>query len=104
MGNIEIQRKLERKTKLVSFVKNKLCLKGIARAKKELEDIETWLEDTFAEKNANLINLHVSSIEGEDGKFSQLKLWKLKNKICPPKLDPPMGKRDESGAFITALT
>ena len=102
LGSIVIQEKLERKSKLASFVKNELCLKGITRAKEELEEIETWLVETCAEKNANLIKLHMKSMEKKEGQFCQLKLWKLKNKICPPKQDPPMGNRDESGSFISA--
>ena len=29
-------------------------------------------------------------------------MWRLKNKLIPKELDPPMGKLDESGNLITA--
>ena len=41
-------------------------------------------------------------MENEEGNFNQLKLWKLKSKVCPLKTDPPMGKKDEKGTIITA--
>ena len=38
----------------------------------------------------------------DEGNFSQLKIWKLKQKICPKIPDPPMAKKDENGSLITA--
>ena len=37
-----------------------------------------------------------------NGKFSQTGMWKLKNKLIPKDVDPPMGKYDEFGNLITA--
>ena len=43
----------------------------------------------------------IKDVEDVDGTFSQLKLWKLKRKVCPRPADPPMAKKDEDGNIIT---
>ena len=100
--NMEIQNMMKRKTILRKFIMNNMCLRGKERAKKELAHVENFLVENCAEKNAAIIKDHLNQMENNEGNFNQLKLWKLKKKICPPKTDPPMGKKDEKGAFITA--
>ena len=40
-------------------------------------------------------------METLDGNFSQLGLWKLKQKRCPQRTDPPMAKLDMTGNLVT---
>ena len=51
---------------------------------------------------ASKIKNMITDVENEDGTFSQLKLWKLKQKVCPRPVDPPMAKIDGEGNLITA--
>ena len=60
---------------------NNLCLRGKQRAIEELAQVEDFLIEKTATKNANIIKEHVKSMENDDGKFNQLKLWKLKRKV-----------------------
>ena len=54
-----------------------------------------------ATRNAATVKEYINSVQ-LDGNFSQLKLWKLKQKLCPKTCDPPMAKKDENGTLITA--
>ena len=70
-----IQENLERKTKLKSFIVNKLCEKGLDRARAELEKVENFLVENCATKNAHIIKDHLQSMENLEGNFCQLDLW-----------------------------
>ena len=74
LGSTEIQERLERKTELMRFIKNNLCIRGKQRALEELEEVEQYLIERSADKNANIIKKHVRSMENEEGNFNQLKL------------------------------
>ena len=74
----------------------------MGRARAELEKVENFLIENCATRNANIIKDHLQSMENLEGNFCQLNLWKLKKKVCPPKIDPPMGKKDETGMLVTA--
>ena len=56
----------------------------------------------IGEKNARIIKEHINSVRTEEGKFSQIKLWRLKRKLYPNTQDPPMAKYDEERNLITA--
>ena len=71
-------------------------------AKQNLEKVEERISAEIAERNAKLVEEQINVLDTTDGKFSQLGLWKVKNRICPRAKDPPMAKRDEHGNLITA--
>ena len=48
-----------------------------------------------------MVKKYAGNIETLDGNFSQLGLWKLKQKLCPLLSDPPMAKYDDGGNLIT---
>ena len=102
LGNPLIQEKMKLKANLKIFLKSKKCTHGEVIAKAELEAIEIFLTETCATRNAELIKNHLGEMESIEGKFCQVNLWKLKNKLCPKPSDPPMGKKDELGMLITA--
>jgi hypothetical protein len=102
LGNPLIQENMKLKTNLKIFLKSNKCKLGDVIAKAELEAVETFLTETCATRNAELIKNHLGEMESIEGKFCQVNLWKLKNKLCPKPSDPPMGKKDELGMLITA--
>ena len=55
-----------------------------------------------AGKNANLVRENVGSITKSGGACCQLGMWRLKSKLIPRELDPPMAKLDDHGNLITA--
>ena len=49
-----------------------------------------------------MIKEHIIGIKQSEGGFSQLGLWKIKQKFYPLSTDPPMAKKDENGLVITS--
>ena len=62
--------------------------------------IEECLAENIAKEKSIKIKDYVQSVKF-NGTFSQLKLWKLKQRLCPRAVDPPMAKKDEAGNLIT---
>ena len=48
------------------------------------------------------MNEYIQNLENLDGNFSQIGMWKLKSKLMPRGMDPPMGKFDVKRNLITA--
>jgi hypothetical protein len=48
------------------------------------------------------VNEFIQNLENLEGNFSQNGTWKLKRKLMPRAVDPPMGKFDDQGNLITA--
>ena len=55
-----------------------------------------------SDRNTKLVEEYIQSLDSTSGNFSQLGMWKLRNKLCQAQSDPPMAKRDKSGTLITA--
>ena len=89
------------KTRLQIFLKNCSCRIGRKIAEEKLNEIENFLNENCSARNAETVKAFIQSAENEDGNFSQLKLWKLKQKLCPKPHDPPMAKKDDKGNLIT---
>ena len=67
-----------------------------------LKEVEKYLEEQSAKKNADIVKDYVKEVENDDGNLSNLKLWKLKQKLLPRSTDTPMAKKDENGNLVTA--
>ena len=93
--------KINLKTRLQIFLKNCSCRIGRKIAEEKLNEIENFLNENCSARNAETVKAFIQSAENEDGNFSQLKLWKLKQKLCPKPHDPPMAKKDDKGNLIT---
>ena len=48
-----------------------------------------------------IVKEYINSLSSADGNFLQLKLWKLKNKLCPKTSEPPMAQKDENETLVT---
>ena len=100
--NNQIHEHMKLKTQLKIFLKNCNNTADKIIAQDKLDEVEKFLIDKCAADNAETVKQHISEVQRDDGNFSQLKLWKLKQKLCPKVSDPPMAKRDENGTLITA--
>ena len=97
----EISTKLEEWTKLKIFMKKETCEKSLKKAQKRFEILDDFIQKTCSEKNVKMVKDHVSNFT-INGQFSQTGLWKLRKKLHPQQLDPPMAKQDKKGNVITA--
>ena len=83
----DLSKMLETWSKLKIFIKNSDCEKSIRVAQVRFNKLDKIIENTCSAKNA---------------KFSQSGMWKLKQKLHPQQIDPPMAKYDKSGNIINA--
>ena len=74
----------------------------IISAKIKKGQLESQIYELIAEKNAKIVSEQVTCLDSMDGKFNQISMWKVKNKICPKPRDPPTAKKDAYGNIITA--
>ena len=63
---------------------------------------EENLSNLTSARNIKIVREHIQNLETLDGNFSQIGMWKLKNRLIPKEMDPPMAKLDEKGNLITA--
>ena len=90
------------RTQLKIFLKNSPSDIEKKIAENKLEEVERYLTDKCSARNTANVKRFVEELQRDDGSFSKLKLWKLKQRLCPKVPDPPMAKRDENGTFFTA--
>ena len=98
----EINEELDLQSKLKMFLSKNKCKIAQNLAENKLKQIEENLLKLSSTRNINLVNEHIQNLSTLDGSFSQPGLWKLKNKLLPKELDPPMAKYDEKGNLISA--
>ena len=94
--------KMKMRSELKIKLKNCMCRTEKKSLEMKLEEVEEYLSENCAAKNAVTVREYIKSVENGEGNFSQIKLWKLKQKLCPKKGDPPMAKKDENGSLITS--
>ena len=82
-------------------MKKETCEKSLKKAQNRFEILDDFIQKTCSEKNVKMVKDHVSNFT-INGQFSQTGLWKLRKKLHPQQLDPPMAKLDKKGNVITA--
>ena len=97
-----MQELLRLKMELRRLLLNNVCLIGKKIAEENLKETEHLLSNNFALKSAEIIKEQLEGIQSEEGKFSQVGFWKIKQKFSPLSMDPPMAKKDENGLLITS--
>ena len=101
-GNDELQSKLKLNVDIRVYIKNSNCKLGKSIAEKTLQETETFLENNYAEQTANIVKKQVAEMMVEHGKLSHRGMWKIKRKLFPQAMDPPMAKKDSKGNLITS--
>ena len=103
VGNKSVQDKLKKRMELKDCLKNnKYNGDPKETIKTKLEEIEAELARDLADKNAEFVKDVMENIEEENGRFSHTGFWKIKRKLLPTNMDPPMAKKDNNGNLITA--
>ena len=70
--------------------------------KQKLDELEESIAILVSDKNAEKVSSQISELNTSGGGFSQIGMWRVKNKLFPRPNDPPMAKRDTHGNIITA--
>ena len=91
---------LRKKTELELFLKRCLCPDVEEKVHKDIDKLEICLSESMSKERFLKVKEHTKSMQ-LGGRFSQLQLWKLKQRLYPRPKDPPMAKRDNFGNLIT---
>ena len=97
----ELSKQLELWSKLKNFIKNSKCEKSIKSTQIRFQKNDQIIENMCSDQNAKIVEDHVETLT-VGGHFSQSGMWKLRKKLHPQQVDPPMAKYDKSGNLITA--
>ena len=92
--------KIPRK-KLKILLNTSKCEKSKKAAQIQFDKLDLLIQEKCSLKNVKTVEDHISRFS-IDGHFSQTGLWKLRNKLHPKQMDPPMAKLDTGGNLITA--
>ena len=80
----------------LSFVSSQENPDLLNKIKENIKIIESETSVICSEQNMKIIREHMSELSNEGDKVCRLNMWKLKQKLCPRNLDPPMAKKDAS--------
>ena len=97
----ELDRQLELWSKLKIFLKNSECEKSITVAKRKFNKLDQIIQEECSLRNVKIVEDHIANFS-INGNFSSAGMWKLRSKLRPKQLDPPMAKIDKGGNIITA--
>ena len=68
-------------------------------------DIEKEITEKITQRNRNLILEQVSGMADTSGNLSRLKMWKIKQRICPKyEMNVPVAKKDKNGNIVCNKT
>ena len=76
VGDSEIQDELKIKSELKIYLMNNLCKIGQEKAEAELEEIERYLDEHTAAKNAEKVKTYIKDTETLEGNFHKLDFGK----------------------------
>ena len=70
----------------------------------KIDEIDQYLANENANKQAKIIFEHFEELTGEDGDFCSMKMWNLKKKLYNKTQEVPMAMQDEAGNVISNKT
>ena len=70
--------------------------------KGRLETLDEEISSLCSDRNTQIVKEYIQNFQNSDGRFAQVGMWKLKNKLIPKEMDPPMAKKDKKGNLISA--
>ena len=100
-GNKAIQTFLDIESTVTNILKRVTCTVSRQLLTTFLRKTEKDFEVYIYQVNNEVKDI-INSLELANGQFNRLGFWKLRNKLCPRRQDPPMAKRDAKGNIITS--
>ena len=99
--DIQIQLQLKTNTQLQLKEAKSVFVRTFLEEK--IEQISNAVSKLSADKNAKIIKDQLGAFNNFDGTFSGVGMWKIKSKLFPQNIDPPMAKKDNAGNLITSI-
>ena len=63
--------------------------------------IEKEISIICSERNAKTVKEHIRELSTNSEQVHRLNMWRLKQKLCPQNIDPPMAKKNKEGELIS---
>ena len=76
-------------------------IEGQNQIKRNLDMIENEISIICSEKNTKIVKAHLAELSGNEDQVCRLNMWRLKQKLCPRSIDPPMAKKDSNGQLVS---
>ena len=70
----------------------------------QLKQINEEICDIEAEEHFNKLSDNVKHLVDDTENLNAIKMWKLRKKVCPKKIEPPVAKKNEKGEIITEVS
>ena len=67
----------------------------------EIRVIDEEIAKICSAEKITEVRRHISELSNENGRISQMTMWKVKQKVCPKTVDPPMAKLDVHGNLVS---
>ena len=71
------------------------------RINENIAAIENKISVICTEKNSNIVNEHIGQLSDDGEQVCRLNMWRLKQKLCPRNVEPPMAKKAANGDLIS---
>ena len=99
----ELQNLMKAKQKLA----NELSKVGVEnqqvrnKIEQNIDIIENEISLICSEKNSKIVKEHLAELSNNEDQVCRLNMWRLKQKLCPRNVDPPMAKKDVNGELVS---
>ena len=93
----ELKKLFELKTKFKVFLNTAHSEISRQFTALKISEIESEIMQLTSDRNVKIINEQLGQINNLNGSVSQIGIWKVKSKLLPRPVDPPMAKRDTAG-------
>ena len=68
--------------------------------KDKIKELNDEIADIEAEDRYKIVHENVKHLVDDTENLNAIKMWKLRKKICPKKVEPPTAKLSDSGEII----
>ena len=97
----EIQKLIKQRIELKKSAKTIQSQIDKTNIETKIDDVELKIAHATASKSSETIKQQFSDMSNLQGSFSNIGMWKLKQKLIPRPSDAPMVKKDPAGNLVT---
>ena len=69
--------------------------------KDKIDKIEEDISRICSDRNSKIVKDHISELSNVEGQVFRPSMWRLKQKLCPRNIEPPMAKKDVNGNLVS---
>ena len=74
---------------------------GQNQLKRNIDMIENEISIICSEQNSKIVKEHLAELSNNEDQVCRLNMWRLRQRLCPRNIDPPMAKKDANGQLVS---